>query len=114
GGSGRDGGRGRQVVKGPGCGATTRDAVKRREPQSPVASLDRRWMPPAVALGVQHAVRYSVRDRIDLRGLAVCKVIQLFFADSIDPLIAAHPEIGALVFENGEHSVAEHAFLCGV
>ena len=71
-------------------------------------------MPPAVALGVQHAVRPAVGHRIDPRDLAIGKVIQLFLADSVDPLVAAHPEIGAPVFENGEHAVAEQAFLCRV
>src|SRR5262245_19697236 len=84
------------------------------EPEPAIPCLHSRGLAAAVALGVEHAVALAVGYRDDGPSSPRGEIIQLSFADPVDTLVATHPEVSAVVFQDLKNSVVEEAFPYGI
>jgi len=90
------------------------EAGDRGEPEAAVGASPSRGLPAAVAFSLAHAIELAVGPAGDFSNPARRKIRKGSSGDLEDPLVAAAPEIGAVILKDGEDAAGEKALLLGV
>src|ERR1039457_1771336 len=86
----------------------TRDGC---EPQTAILALPRGRAGAVVAFARPQPVDCAVGDAVYEFNAAVCKIVQFLLAHTEDSVVASHPEIPAIVLENGSYGGIKQALI---
>src|SRR5271163_4457235 len=81
------------------------------KPEPSIHTFPNRRVGGEVAFGATQSVRGSINRAVNGGDAAVCKVVQFLLADLVNALVAGHPEVSGVVFDDGADGEVEQSLI---